>query len=455
MLFGPVFESFAESAPFCTMTQSLLENIFSREEIDRIFEETALGQYTRDLTFSTVADLMCDVVLGAQPSIHAAFTQKKDDLSVSITSIYNKLNGTELGVSETLVEQTAARMGPIIGTLGGHCVSLLDGYRVRILDGNHLAGTEHRIEELRSLAAAPLPGKSLVVYEPASGLMTHMIGCEDGHAQERSLIPRVLELVETDDLWIEDRNFCTTDFLFGIHDRGAAFIVRQHKANLVWERVGKRKKKGRIDTGTVYEQKMHIHQGDRSILIRRITLVLDEPTRDGETEIHILTNLKVKRASALKVAELYRHRWKIETAFQALTRDLCCEIHTLGYPRAALFGFALAVVAYNIYSVAQSALRAVHGPQIDEEVSRYHLANEVRYAYGGMMIAVPTQDWRKIADYTPAQMAAHLKRLAKRMDLSKYPKSKRQPKKPPTPRVHDKRHPHVSTFRVLQQSRDG
>jgi hypothetical protein len=32
---------------------------------------------------------------------------------------------------------------------------------------------------------------------------------EDGHAQERSMIAQVLQLVEADQLWIEDRNFCT------------------------------------------------------------------------------------------------------------------------------------------------------------------------------------------------------------------------------------------------------
>jgi hypothetical protein len=34
--------------------------------------------------------------------------------------------------------------------------------------------------------------------------------------------------VEADQRWIEDRNFCTLGLLFGLHRRGAAFVVRQH-----------------------------------------------------------------------------------------------------------------------------------------------------------------------------------------------------------------------------------
>ena len=453
MLFSTIFDKFSHAAPFCSMTQATLENIFSFDEIDRIFEDTAERQTTRELFFSTTVDLMCDVVFGVQPSIHAAYQGKKVQIPVSITSVYNKLNGVEPQVSSELVQQTAARMEPIIVALGGQREPLLEGYHVRILDGNHLAGTEHRIEELRGISSAALPGKSLLVYDPSLGLMTHVICCEDGHAQERSMLPAVLDLVEPKDLWFGDRNFCTTGFVFGIADRGASFLIRQHKTNLPGELVGKRRQRGRTETGTVYEQKMRIWQGEEFLMIRRITVELNEPTRDDETEIHLLTNIPVKAVWATRVAELYRKRWSIETAFAELTRDLCCEIKTLGYPRAALFGFSLAVVAYNIYSVSQAALRAVHGNRIDQEVSRYYQANEVRYAYGGMMIAVPQTDWEQFRQCTAEEMAEHLARIARNMDLSRYPKSKRGPKKKFPKQAHQKDQPHVSTFRVLQQTR--
>ena len=82
---------------------------------------------------------------------------------------------------------------------------------------------------LRETKAGALPGKSLVVFELELGIATDVFPCEDGHAQERSLLNHVLETVEKDDLWVADRNFCTLGFLFGIQLNGAFFILRQHQ----------------------------------------------------------------------------------------------------------------------------------------------------------------------------------------------------------------------------------
>src|SRR4029434_936744 len=58
---------------------------------------------------------------------------------------------------------------------------------------------------------------------------------------------------------------------------------------------------------------------------------------------YILTNLPLRKASAKRVARLYRKRWTLETAFQHLEAYFHSEINTLGYPKAALFGFCLAL----------------------------------------------------------------------------------------------------------------
>jgi len=55
------------------------------------------------------------------------------------------------------------------------------------------------------------------------------------------------------------------------------------------------------------------------------------------------------------VADIYRCRWKIETAFQKLEMYQKTEINTLAYPKAALFGFCIALVAFNIYAVVMAA----------------------------------------------------------------------------------------------------
>lgn len=112
-----------------------------------------------------------------------------------------------------------------------------------------------------------------------------MIACEDGHANERSLIPQLLERVRPKQCWIADSAYSTMDFMFGVADRKSHFIVRQHGA-LLGEPQGRRKKIGRVETGVVYEQTLRIKGGDgRQMDVRRVTIQLDKPTKKGDLEV--------------------------------------------------------------------------------------------------------------------------------------------------------------------------
>src|SRR3954469_9560289 len=227
------------------MTQALLENTLSPTTVDSLFERHAELQYTRDLLFSDVVHLMSLVVCGIRPSINSAFKKMAPVLGVTRKAVYDKIDRVETTTSSALVRHSAAALGAVIDELGGRDEPWLEGYRVRILDGNHLPGTEHRIKPLRFTRAGALPGHSLVVLEPRRMLVTDVVLCEDGHAQERSMTQAILELVRPGDLWIKDRNFCTTAFLFGIAERGGSFVTRQHGSTLTWEVVGERVPKGR------------------------------------------------------------------------------------------------------------------------------------------------------------------------------------------------------------------
>ena len=88
------------------------------------------------------------------------------------------------------------------------------------------------------------------------------------------------------------------------------------------------------------------------------------PLRDGSTEVRLLTNVPANKAGAKRLAEVYRTRWQIETAFQELTVYLRCEVSTLGYPKAALFAFCVALVSYNLMSAVRAALRLVLQRQV-------------------------------------------------------------------------------------------
>lgn len=94
------------------------------------------------------------------------------------------------------------------------------------------------------------------------------------------------------------------------------------------------------------------------------------------------------------ISDVYRKRWNIETMFQELESHLHSEINTLGYPKAALFGFCVALVAYNTLSVLKAALRSQYGEErVANELSAYYIAGNITRTYDGMMIAIPTTQW--------------------------------------------------------------
>ena len=212
MSLAAILENFVESSPVTVMMRGTIERILSPEKLNELFDQTAQQQYTRELLFSDVVEVMMPVVAGMRPSVHASYQARKAQMGVSHTSVYNKIDGIEPDVSAALVRYSARELASVIAKLGGQKPDLVPGYRLKIFDGNALGGTEHRLEVLRNTSAGALPGKSLVVLDPAQMLAIDLFPTEDGHAQERSLLSAVLKTVAPNDLWIADRNMCVLAF---------------------------------------------------------------------------------------------------------------------------------------------------------------------------------------------------------------------------------------------------
>jgi hypothetical protein len=300
------------------------------------------------------------------------------------------------------------------------------GYCCRVIDGNHLQKTEKRLAELRGIASATLPGIVVATYELGRDLFDRAYLLQDAHAQEASILDRVLEDVQKNDLIIGDRHFCIISFLSGILLRKGAFIIRQH-GRLKGELLGQRRKIGHASGGMAYEQQLRV--GD--MVLRRVTVELDEPTRDGDTEIHLLTNLPEAKADARTVSDVYRQRWDIENSFNVLTTALTCEVKSLSHPLAALFVFCTALLAYNALRVMNAALTAVHGTDAVAELSAYSQSLEIAKATDGMNVALTTTDWQALLPKTARGRATFLKKVAAHVDVKRHQKSRRGPKKKP------------------------
>ncbi|HEX8821737.1 MAG TPA: IS4 family transposase, partial [Archangium sp.] len=167
---------------------------------------------------------MALVALGLKPSLHAA-AQASPELGVSLTALYDKVNHTEPEVVRALVRGCAEKLVPVVAPMKTQQVPWAAGYRVRVLDGSHLAASEKRLKPLRGLRGAALPGQSLVVYAPELDLVVERVPAEDAHAQERALTGPVLAQVQKRELWLADRSFSTTGSLFALHDKQAAFVI--------------------------------------------------------------------------------------------------------------------------------------------------------------------------------------------------------------------------------------
>jgi Transposase DDE domain len=448
MLMDAVLERFIAHSPMSVAARGAFEYALRPADLDALFVRTAGHRDDRQLLFSTCVDLMATVVCRVKPSVHAAY-QADGHIPVNVTALYARLARVPAAAGRELVRHTADRLAPVIRAMGGAAPDTLPGYRVKVLDGNHLGKTQRRIKPLRDVVAGPLPGQALVVLDPALGLALDVVPCADGHAQERSLLDAILETVADRDVWVADRNFCTTGFLFGIAERKGFFVIRRHAATLSWERESEWKEAGRTDTGTLTEQTIWLVGPDGAELaVRRVRLTLDHSTRDGDVVIEVLTNLPAEVAAAT-VAELYRGRWSVEGLFLRLTTVLKCEVNTLGYPPAALFGFCVALAAGNVYAGVKGALRAAHGAEVMGGVSDYHLGLEVSGVCPGLWIAVPEETWVGLGGWSVGEMANWLVGLARRANLQRYRKATRGPKKPKLPRTRFPDAKHISTARLL------
>ena len=92
-MLNAVFDRFVDQSPVTVMVGGLLERIMTPEKLDAWFEQTAEEQYTRTLLFSTVFDLMSQVVCGIRPSLHAAYQANVAEVGVKWTPLSRPILG--------------------------------------------------------------------------------------------------------------------------------------------------------------------------------------------------------------------------------------------------------------------------------------------------------------------------------------------------------------------------
>ena len=450
-------EAALEISPVTVLVRGVLEWTFPDERLQALYEQ-APRCWTRELTVQALFRLVTEVVAGARNAVHAAYqadqSQPEPSIPVSAEAVYGKLGRMPHEFGSLLVQTSAERLLPVLAHGQPRQFPGLKGYRVQIIDGTDLGGTEHRLAVLRGIKAAGLPGRMVVLYDWATGICCDMAASEDAYTSERVLVERILGRAVPEDLVVMDRYYCTVPVMQGLRNRSASFVIRADERNLRCRTNGRRTYVGRSTTGKVFEQMLEIEdtQTGECFNVRRLTLVLDEPTEDGDTEVRLLTNLP-SSICALRIVELYRERWTLERHFDFLKNCLHGEIESLGKPKAALFMMCMALVAGNALAVVRQAVRTIHGQSELDRLSGYYLADELAKNDHAIDVLVTKIEWQDIQRLPVRAFWNWSQRVAKHIRTRGFHKHPRGPKYPLPKRASGKHRHHYSTQRLLEAAK--
>jgi hypothetical protein len=450
---GEVIRRFSEKAPAAVLFRGLFARVFSDERMNQIFRDHKQCQLEGELVFSSLMRLLTPVVGGSKPSVHASFQDHEEELNVSSQAVYDKLQGVELAVSEALVRVPVGELARVLVKAKALQPDPVPGYHTFVIDGKRLDGTEHRVKETRRLKSAPLPGTALVLLDTRLEMFADVACSKDAYACERKVVEPILDRLEKGGLYLADRNFCDGPLIDRFVRAEAFFVLRHHGRSPRWRKVPRKglKKIGKDNHGnTVYEQEIEVYLPNKTwYRLRRITVKLTKPTRDKDSELHILSNLP-QSVSAVTIGEAYSGRWSIETCLGHLAQALNAEINTLAYPGAALLCFCLGLVLFNVISALKTLLAKFATASDKPQLSYYYLALEIAEARFGMEVMIDGHYWKTYARMSVSEFVSWAKSIAQSANLRRYRKHVRGPKRPPPKRASGKRRAHVSTHRILQ-----
>lgn len=443
----------SEVSAVTVLVRGVLEWTFPAESLQALYAR-APRCWTRDLTVEALFWLVVEVVSGARTAVFSAYqadqARATPTITVSFQAVYDKLGRMPPEFGSALVRLSAERLQPLLAQTEPRHFQGLKAYRVVVIDGTNLGGTEHRLAVLRRIKAAGLPGRLVVAYDWSTGVCLDATASEDAYTSERQLVTGILERAQPGDLYVMDRYYCTAPVMQAIRQRRAHFVIREDARNLRCQQGGRKEPLGRTTTGRVYERTLEVEDtrtGERFGL-RHLILALDEPTEDGDAEVRLLTNLPAT-VSGLRIAELYRERWTLERHFDLLKNCLHGEIESLDKPPAAIFMMCLALVAANALAVVRLAIRATHGEEELERLSGYYLADELEKNYHAVDVLIEMADWRKLQQLPPRSLGKWARQIAERIPTRAFHKHPRGPKFPPPKRTSGKQRHHYSTHRLL------
>lgn len=147
-----VLQRFVQKNPLAVMVRSLSGQVMC-EDLDQVFEQHRSHCYEDQLKFSALAASVAEIALGTVENPNQAYKAYREELRVSRTAYYDKLNHVETAISEGIVCSSAQQSAKLLKEIGCGEWEVLPGYRCIALDGNHLQKSEKRLGVLRGLCS--------------------------------------------------------------------------------------------------------------------------------------------------------------------------------------------------------------------------------------------------------------------------------------------------------------
>ena len=182
------------------------------------------------------------------------------------------------------------------------------------VDAATLEALFRKVGALRGLAAPPLAGKLWGMLDLVTLLPAHLWTGDDPQQNEKAGCPEVLARTPRDTLLVFDMGFFAFPFFDDLTEAGVFFLtrLREKSAYTVVQTLG---------SGTGWRDSL-IQLGVYRSNPCRCRLRLVEVRHAGTWYRYLTNGLEPAILPAADVAELYRRRWHIETAFLTVKRLL-------------------------------------------------------------------------------------------------------------------------------------
>jgi len=430
-------ERFVEQSPAAVMARLVMQCALHAEWVDDALrgDNDPDGEQTRELLCSQIVTAMDALVQSRRPhapSWSAAYALPR--LGAAVAKLHDSMSRLRPDWGRTLLKDGVGLLLGAGSSFGRRAEKSVGGYQLRVLDGERASvkcmpgphGCVHEIEADAAAAGSFARLRALPVYAPESGMIVDLVPYERGQIHERAFIGSLLESVGDNELWMVRGRFGADALLGGWPRVGSAFVMQDHGCAPAYQTLDDPQDVGEQDGRRVYEQQVVLAGSPQtSPTFRRIEWRRGKDADDAASALAILTNVPGSRLDAHAIVQLLRAQSERITA---LSMDAVFNGAALADvpPRAALLAAAILAIAHNTLIAMVNAVDGELGLGT-RDIDRLciQMAAGVCETYKGMMIALPSEFWRRYDQMIVPEVGEIVRCLADRVD----PRSRRRQKR--------------------------